>query len=435
MSSTLLSCEQELSRQIGDYWYSATTGAGSATTLVDTALRAKQNDWVTKETWAFLIEEPTGAANIYDERLVSSLDSTNYTLTTLSFDAAPGTGIDYEVHRLFSPSEKRRALVAAARQSFPHLFQEVWNEEMVSGNWLSDGSFERWTTSTNPTVWTDTTVTATQTTGAGYFRHGATSCKLSGSTGTLVQEWKAGTAEFEDLKELRGRAARFSLQAWCNTASSLRISINDGTTETYSGYHSGNSAWTETGAPLEVSQAISPTATKVSFTIYFTTGATAYVDDARVIGGNRSRLYIGHLGLAQNRPHQVWMETTSYSQNEGWMRLRDYKIDQNGYLYLPTIYPNDYRLRIRGIGYLDFLASGVSSTAWTATININQPQLDILIVRAALYLYQEMSMPNFSQGTREKYQEMMGYWKQELAERQNKFGMIPPAATAQWGVG
>jgi len=49
MSTTLLAAEQALSKEIGDYWSSTTTGAGSSTTLVDSALMAKANDWITDE--------------------------------------------------------------------------------------------------------------------------------------------------------------------------------------------------------------------------------------------------------------------------------------------------------------------------------------------------------------------------------------------------
>ncbi|KKM08181.1 hypothetical protein LCGC14_1726450 [marine sediment metagenome] len=86
----------------------------------------------------------------------------------------------------------------------------------------------------------------------------------------------------------------------------------------------------------------------------------------------------------------------------------------------------DRRLRIEGMGYLDFLASGVSSTAWTATININSPQTDILVAQAALYLYTWMSMPNFDSGTTERFQQMMPFWQQELAKRKRLFRMPMP---------
>ena len=67
MTTTLLAAEQALSKELGDFWSSTTTGAGGTTSLVDTALISRANDWITDETWAFLVEEPTGDAALYDE--------------------------------------------------------------------------------------------------------------------------------------------------------------------------------------------------------------------------------------------------------------------------------------------------------------------------------------------------------------------------------
>lgn len=434
MTTTLLAAEQALSKELGDYWSSTTTGAGTSTTLVDTELKAKANDWITDEAYSFLVEEPAGSAAIYDERKISSLDNTTGTLTTLAFAAAPGTGIDYEVHRLFSPSEKRRALVASARNIYPALFNEIWDESLVCGNWLKNGSVEKWTLTTTPDDWTVTTVTAAESTTSPYYKHGAGSCKLSGSSGTLAQ----AVTNFDDLKFLAGKTVTFTAQGWCDTADSLRLSINDGTTQTYSSYITDLSAWTQNNPRNDsfyVQQTIDDNPTQITFTVHYTTGGTAaYVDDLRAISDYRSRLYIGHLGLAQNRPHGVFIEPSYYSNEESWTRISDYKLDSDGYLYVPTTYQSDRRLRIRGIGYLDFLASGASSTAWTATIDINEPQLKILTAEAILYLYTQMSLPNYESGTREEYQKMLGFWKQEVADRKAKFGMKSPAAAVHWGL-
>ncbi len=430
MTTTLLVAEQLLSRELGDSWVSTTTGAGSATTLVDSALMGKANDWITDETTSFLIEEPASAAAIYDERKVSSLDNSTGTLTVLTFAAAPGTGIDYELHRLASPSDKRLALIAAAKNGFPHIHTDIWDESLVSGNWLKDGSFETWTSSSALTNWTTTTSTIAQTSTAYYFKHGSYSCKLSTAAGNIKQS----VTNWDDLKALAGKSVTFTVQGWCDTASCLRIAIYDGTTYTYSDYHDGDSAWTEDTAPLEVSATIQDNPTAIQFIIYHVVAAgVSYVDDARVISGYRTRIYIGHLGLAQNRPHLVQVEPSGYSQQEPWLTIRDCKVDQNSYLYLPASVLPDYRLRIRGIGYPDFTASGVTSTAWTATIALDYPQTEILVAEAALWLYTRMSMPNFTQGVRAEYQKMMAYWESEIVKRKAKFGMLTPPVAANWG--
>ena len=115
MATTLLNCEIILSKQLGDYWSSSTTSAGTDTTMIDTALKAKTNDWIDgdREMYVFLIEEPTGNAAIYDERKISSLDNSTGTLTTLAFLAAPGTGIDYEINR-----NKAKVVIGVSDENF-----------------------------------------------------------------------------------------------------------------------------------------------------------------------------------------------------------------------------------------------------------------------------------------------------------------------------
>ena len=49
MTTTMLNAEAELSKQLGDWWSGTTTSAGSSTTLIDTALMAKANDWAADE--------------------------------------------------------------------------------------------------------------------------------------------------------------------------------------------------------------------------------------------------------------------------------------------------------------------------------------------------------------------------------------------------
>jgi hypothetical protein len=430
MSTTLLNAEVALSKELGDYWAGTTTSTGSTVALVDTGLMAKTNDWVTNETFDHI----TSDVCIGEERKVSSLDSTTGTATTLAHTGSIAVGTTYRIHRLFSASDKRTALIQAAKRVYPHAYQEVWDETLVSGNWLDNGSFERWTDSTTPVGWTVSAVTATQTSTSPYYRHGKYSCRLNTLAGTVSK----GITNFDDLKELRGRSVTFTIQGWCDTANCLRISINDGTTQTYSNYHAGDSAWTEDDPRKDnmyITQYIDPNATQVTFTIHQAVAAgTSYVDDGRVISDNRNRVYVGNLGLAQNQPTRVQIEPCYYSQREPWINLRGWTVDPDGYLHLPTHYPNDYRLRVLGKGYLGFLASGVTSTDWAATIELDEPQLQILIAEAALYLYQTMSLPNFETGTRKEYQAMIGYWKQESAERRARFGMYGRAgALAHWG--
>lgn len=434
MSTTLLAAQVALSKELGDYWASTTTSNGAAgkTTLVDTALMAKANDWVTDEAY----DQITSGSADEEERKVSSLDNSDGTLTMLAHSAQIVSGVTYQVHRLFSGSEKRTALIKAAQEMvYPSLFTEVWDETLVIGNWFTDGSFELWDDANTLTNWTDTTLTVTQTSTVPYRQHGTYSAKLDTAAGTLVQS----ISNFEDLQYLRGRNVTFTLQVWCDTASALRISVNDGTTQTYSSYHDGDSAWTQDDPrndSLYVMQYIDPNATEVTFTIHLeSAAATAYVDDARAISNYRSRLYIGNLGLSQNRPNAIEIEPRYYSQQEPWIPIRDWELDDNGYLYIPARYETDRRIRIKGKKYIAFVDSnGASSTDWDSTIDIDSPQLSILVADAALYLYQTMSLPNYETGTRKEFQEASNYWAQQSAMRKAKFGMYSRAgATVHYG--
>jgi len=427
MTTTLLNCEVILSKELGDFWGGTTTSATASTTVTDTSLKAKPNDWITDVSYDMI----TSGSYNEEERKISALDNSTGALTVLAHTGSVASGVTYRVHRLFEASEKRRALVAAAKNVFGDCYDLVWDESIVSGNWLKDGSFERWDSAgTALTDWAESVVVPKKTSTNGLFKHGAYSAQLAGTIGTLSQ----GYTNNDDLKWLAGKTVEFTLQGHCNTASCLRIGVYDGTTQTYSTYHDGGTSWTDNTDPLSVQVTLDDNPTEVTFTIcQEIAGGTSYVDDARVISGYRDRLYIGNLGFAQNQPNEIYIEPTQYSQEEPWIKIHDWEVDEGGYLYLPTSVSNDYRLRIIGKQYLDFLVSGASSTSWSATINLDSPQTEILVAEAALYLYTWMSMPNYESGTREDYQGMIGFWKEEARARRGKFGMPVLPVMTSWG--
>ncbi len=430
MTITLVNCQIELSRQIGDFWNSSTTSAGDSTSLIDTLLKQYPNDWITDWTWDRITK--SGHTAVDEERRISSLDNTSGDATLVTaHGAATGSGTSYEIHRLFTASEKRRALVAAARRVFPVLFDRVLDESHVTGNWLKDGSFERWTSSSNLTDWAENTVTVTQTTTAHLFLHGKNSAKLSGTAGNIKQT----VSENDDLKYLEGSSVTYTIRGHCDTASCLRIAIYDGTDTTYSDYHPGTSDWTADTLPMTVTAFVANTPTAVEFQILQdVSSANSYVDDARAISSTRTRTYIGDLALANKRPHQVFYSREDvYSQNEPWVMIHGVRVDEDDYMYIPGRIPTDRTMRIRGIQYLDFLKASAVSTDWDATINITSEQLELLVSEAALYLYTFASMPNEDTGRREVYQSMAAYWQQENEIRKRKYRMVGPGATVTWG--
>jgi hypothetical protein len=425
MSTTLANARIALSKDISDYWAGTTTSAGAAggTTVIDTALMAKSNDWITDYTYDLI----TSGTYANEERKVSALTNTTGALTTLAHGGQIASSVGYEVHRLFSPSDKRIALIQAAKLVHPYLYARIKDESKSTNNLLVNGDFETWTLTTVPDNWTLITLTAAEYTASSYtITRGSSSCQLSGAAGSLYQE----IATIPDFRFLRGKTVTFTMQARCNIPSGLRIGIGmiaeGSTTTTYSDYHTGDSQLEE----LRVDVYIPQDATQIQADIDKANLAIAYCDDARLTAGQYNRVYVGDLGLPNDEPWKVSFQYDGYDGEEPWIKLHGFEI-QEDWLYLEGPLPNG-KLRIEGRGYLDFLVSGAASTLWTATIAVDEPQLKILTAQAALYLYQQMAMPNFTTGTRGDYKAMISFWQEELDRRISKFRMPRPPVTVRW---
>jgi len=415
----------ELSKQLGDYHSGTATsnGAAGGTTIVDTGLMAKQNDWITDVAY----DRITSGTYDEQERSITSLNNTNGTLTVLAHGGQILSAVTYEVHRLWTASEKRTALVYAARHGFPYINNFIKVETRRAGNWLLNGDMETWAAATVPDNWTRDTVTAAKNTTKPYYLRGTGSLKLSTAAGNISQSATQNSV----LNDLAGKTVTIRARGWCNTASCLRLQIYDGTTTTNSDYHSGDSSWDEPELQtLEAEVQISSTPSEVTFRIaHDKAGGISYVDDVRVISGTYNRVYVGDLSLANNRPFEVFQTQEESIYVERWARLTGGSIEGDGYLYLPHT-ANDARLRINGIGYLDFLdTNGASGADWADTINMNSPQTDILVAEAAIHLYEQALLPQATSGSSDDFKVGLAYWQLKLREARLKFGMPTPQIT------
>ena len=141
-------------------------------------------------------------------------------------------------------------------------------------------------------------------------------------------------------------------------------------------------------------------------------------------GVTMSRIFIGDTNFAQEHPREIYAQRDIDIYEEPWIRMRNWEIGSDDFLYLPQGY-KEYRLRMLGMDYIDFLVSGVSSTSWSATIAVNQPQLDILIAQAAVYLFRTVAMPGHDDSQIDKFAGALGFWENELRERKKKHFMKP----------
>ena len=100
---------------------------------------------------------------------------------------------------------------------------------------------------------------------------------------------------------------------------------------------------------------------------------------------------------------------------------------------LPNWVPSSYRLRILGIGYLDFIdSSGDVGTDWDDTVDLDAPQTEIVVAQAAIYLFRRQMMPTQNVGDTEQAMNALQIWIAELGERKMRYGMETPAATVNY---
>lgn len=427
MTTTLLNAEVQLSRDIGDYWAGTTTSGGSSTTLIDTALMAFGAGWISKTAWTMI----TSGTYAEEERKVSSMAPATGTVTTLAHSGTIATAVTYRLHRICSASDKRVVLIQACQDAYPDIHEKVRDERERAGNWLRNGNPSVWTLTTVPDNWVVSALTCAENTTKPYYIRGSSSAQLDTAAGYLYQ----GVTQCPHFWELAGQTVRFEARGWCDTASALRLAIYDGTDTTYSTYHPGSSDWNDPRANNFYVEAFIPTTpTDIEFRVYLdSAAATAYVNDMRVTGPAYERIYVGHLSLSNNIPIAVYQQRDDMLYSEPWTLVRNgLEVDEDGWLYIPEA-ETGYRLRIEGVGYLDFLASGAASTSWSATVNINQPQLRILTAQAATQLYEQYIMPNMTTGTAESYMRGLNIMRRKLAERIATYGMDNMPAITDFG--
>ena len=110
--------------------------------------------------------------------------------------------------------------------------------------------------------------------------------------------------------------------------------------------------------------------------------------------------------------------------------LHDWDITPDGHLFLNDSYTAGYKLMIVGIKPLAFVGAGITETI----ISLDSPFDLILSAQAALYLCQQKVIGAGSQNT-ERWQQLIQFWRQELAQRKMQYHMVPPAGTLISGPG
>lgn len=120
-----------LGQDVDDGWSGTTTAAGNASklTLEDTDLYEKVPDWVCDGMVVYLPDGPSGSGSA-ETRVVDSLSDTTLTVKS-AFSVLVASGVDYEVHRLFTRRQKLIALRNSAILICPAVHAVVRDMELV----------------------------------------------------------------------------------------------------------------------------------------------------------------------------------------------------------------------------------------------------------------------------------------------------------------
>jgi hypothetical protein len=436
MSTSLATLRQLLSADIGDVIFgscaSTTTADGNAggTTLVDTALCALPSDWIRTGEGGEPQTHIKITSGTHDTQVRPCTTFVN-TTGTITFSPAVtaatkvASGTTYEIHRMAHPTLKEDCIAKASKEAYPSLYTLSDTEVFRWGDWLIDGHFEEWSSTSALSHWTKSAVTLAQTSTAG-LTHGSTySCAISTATGYIGQS----KSDNPDLLMLGGTNPQFYAWVLASTASQVRLAIYDGTTTTYSDYHTGGGAW----ELLDVTATIASNPTDVAFRVYYNSLATtAYVDDAGVVNGAQKFNYdISSLSLVNGVPNLIFTVSGQDLNDEAakplgrstpcycWRPLGENKIQ-----FTRTL-PEGSRLRIVGRKYLTEPTSSVSTEA-------DAPQTYIISALAAKRLYAILAGTGASHSI-EGYRDLENYWAQEAERRKRQYGMKPLPITRTQG--
>ena len=409
MATTLLSLDQKLLEEVGDWLqYTVTTAIAASTSIVSTSLPIERATADYFNNWWIYIDD---FLNIDVERLISDDDGSN-TLTVqganLTSDSANKATFRLSKYSRFT--ERLRAINMALEEAYPYIYQALDNRQLMTGNILPPF---RWSSSSALDIWSTSNATLAQTTTAGLIRgEGADSALLTASAGNGYLSCHSDN--YRRLLDLMAHTIDVEVWVYPSTANDVDIVVYtqqaDGTAQTLTSTTTCPATqWTKLQL---LNQGLNDNLIDVDIRVKITTnGETCYVSRPIVTGhdvyeyllpkdfdnGEITEIYIQTSGEAGEPVDDLHPRFTE--KLWGWSIIDDntYK-----YLRLPFIYPTPYQLRI--LGHKPITAV----TAGTSTIPIESHHLRPLVHYAASKLF-EFKATRVSGEDSSRYREMSFY--------------------------
>lgn len=139
MTTSMIAALTLLGNDIDDGWIGTTTATGNVNklTLEDSALYEKVADWVGDGMMLYLPDGPNGSGSA-ETRVVDTLSGSTLTVKS-AYSVKVESGVDYEIHRIFTRSQKLVALRNAATLICPSVHAVVRDMETVE---TADNQYE-----------------------------------------------------------------------------------------------------------------------------------------------------------------------------------------------------------------------------------------------------------------------------------------------------
>ena len=420
MARTRTQIRQLTVQQLGLPFIEGTSdaGSGTVTTLIDTPDLSQFRDDALIGSWIYVTD---GSPNFRNLQIVDSAQSTG-TLTFIpEISAVDGIrGRTYEVLP-FSATAIHQSIDTSLTQLFDMglLVREFTYRGIVVGSPVYNANFELWSTTTTVDGWggEGAGVSQTRTRNDANIAGSETSVGLASSSGSegrlaLSDPWR------RFVWDMKGHTVKFYCWVKSSTASHARIGISNGSSITYSDYHSGDGDWNL----LEVEYASALSDTGLYPCLSVATTATSYFSDCWMQGGSDITEYPWPIALAPDGPSNAALvnQSTNTSDAVGdmrqlgrrrpvndWQFVLDHTYSfpsatslQRGILILPSGLPHGERVIMQCVGPFTL------PTADTEAVEVTLPESLMLAKMAARSLL-ERRLLQLPLSTRRVYEEMM----------------------------
>jgi hypothetical protein len=392
-------CEY-LSKSLGDYiTFDTTTNIGAAKLVVSTTLNQYDhasddyfNNW-----FVYMIE----GNNAGVERQISDYATSTGTITVYGANLTAESGAVTCELRRYSRDKCLKAINEATKETFPSLGRFVEDISLISGNWLPNGHFEQWASTSYPDYYELTNVTATETTTDGLHWAGASSAKLTASAGNGYMYIDSDT--YPKLLDLMNKSITFKSWAYPEVADDATITIYtlqaDGTAQTLTS--TTTCPATKWSLLILKEQMLNDNLVYIRFQWNVKTNAKyVYYDNSRVIGDQLDQYFLP--SDAHNSDILgVYIQEDTYSndtldpcdnlQPDRWAKVFNWQYCYNGQSSWLDI-PDLTSLRLIRITFFSPLEQ-LSSAADTITLDGRRVNLLLAYARYKLF-QQEKGLPS-----------------------------------------